>query len=243
MSENEMSSTGPSMHLQDPSSNGGPAHPSSALPAHIAFAQAAAALPSPIPPAERAIDDKILLFKRLFSAFLHLWGKVPRSMRPEKENQEPYLLVKTWFMNELGALATKKAELAKRRLEGGGSPDAEDEVPAGLTPIRTAARACRALNDVEWEMLKAQIDISMKFDPEDVLLIMDDLRDTHCVDCGEWLDEADPHNECSAHAKPAGEIMPNAVDVDGAPPDAPDLAAAPPVSSAPVPSSTTTSSL
>ena len=140
-----------------------------------------------------------------YDAFNRLWGKVPRTCRVDRENHLLMLDIRAYFD---GIIETaKRAAIVDLALAANASPNArsggltserggpapEDAEPAD--PVRQALRLLRTLSDLELEMVKAVLDLH-KFPPEDFVDIVNVIRDTHCMRCGEWLDDDDQHENC-----------------------------------------------
>lgn len=162
------------------------------------------------------------------AAFVHLWKKMPRSLRAERDNQVAMETLKGFFDAQLAAIDRKKrARVANALLAAVSSPLATPDAAPGDEDgikLHAALQFYRMLERRQWEMVKAIVDLH-KFKPEEVADIMDELRDTHCADCGLWLEDGDEHDECPAAADDV--VAESDAEAVAAEPAATDSAAAP----------------
>lgn len=133
--------------------------------------------------------------QQAYDIFNRLWQRIPRSVRLDRENHQLMLDLRTFFDGLMAA--AKRAAIVGTALAAK-SPDApvdgeEGELP---DPVRQALRVIRVLDRREWEMVKSIADLFHKFSKEDFLDIVDIARDVSCPQCGEWLDDDDPHENC-----------------------------------------------
>ena len=136
--------------------------------------------------------------KQAYDAFNRLWGKVPRTCRVDRENHQLMLEVRAYF--DVIIETAKRASIVDSALAAANAtpntesgPDADDDEPAD--PVRQALRLLRTLSGLEWQMVRAIVDLH-KFANEDFVDIVNVIRDTHCKRCGEWLDDDDEHEDC-----------------------------------------------
>ena len=136
--------------------------------------------------------------KQAYHAFNALWGKVPRHVRVDRDNHQRMLEVRAYFDGILEAAkraAIVNAALAVPNPNGASQEGVEEEPEPNATPVHLALRLLRTLGHREWEMVKAIVDLH-KFSTEDFLDVLDEIQDTHCPRCGEWLDDDDAHENC-----------------------------------------------
>lgn len=140
----------------------------------------------------------LLEVKEVYEAFMFLWNKLPRSLKPEKENHQRMVRVREHFEQQLAA-AKKRMLVAA---QGEGIPGAEieegEEAEDAGSPLHVARRILRLLTRRQWEQVKFLMDLNARFEPDEVLEIVDEIADSHCGDCGAWLDDDDAHDDCPA---------------------------------------------
>ena len=136
--------------------------------------------------------------KQAYDAFNRLWGKVPRTVRTDRENHQLMLDIRAFF--DIIIETGKRSSIVDLALAAAAKPAATGVLPedvelSDVDPVRQALRLLRMLSEREWEMVKAIVDLH-KFEADDFLDIQDILRDTHCPRCAEWLDDDDTHENC-----------------------------------------------
>lgn len=110
---------------------------------------------------------------------------VPRSARPVRKND--YLQVRR-VLERLQALVT--AEEGASIASGGEAAPSEGEVDD--SPIRGAMRFLWGLTPEEWEAVKVLMQLRSLSD--DVRLdVFDEIQIAHCMECGQEVDEDEPH--------------------------------------------------
>lgn len=139
--------------------------------------------------------------KEAYEAFQYIWNKLPRSMKPERDNHSRMTLLRDFFERQLTLLEAQKRALIAGAVLGAGTEDSTSTAPT--SSIHVALQVCRLLNRKQWEMVKSYVDLH-KFQPEDVAELMAELRDTHCADCGVWLEDDDNHEDCAMRTESAG---------------------------------------
>ena len=173
------------------------------------------------------------------NAAAYLWGKVPRSLRGEKVNRERMEVLELYFKHRLGDFeAKRRAAVALAVLaagnKGGESEESESPVIAGAlpdepplpSPFYLTLQFCRQLSARERHLVRLFLDLH-KVHKDDFLHLMDAIRETHCLDCGAWLDAQDAHDDCPMRDDEDDEEVDatadDVADVDGSGDGAPSL--------------------
>lgn len=139
--------------------------------------------------------------KQAYDTFNRLWAKVPRHVRIDRDNHQLMLVLRTFFND---AMEIEKRRVAVVETTGEAPSDHEQDDDEQTDPVRLALRLLRTLTRREWEMVKAIVDLH-KFAPEDFLDLLNTIHDVHCPRCGEWLDDDDDHDNCSAPEDVSGD--------------------------------------
>ena len=141
------------------------------------------------------------------NAFVYLWGKVPRSLRGEKPNKDRMAVLEGYFQRRLGEFEAKKRALYASALLSGGAKGealapvngAEGEEPPSA--FHLALRFCQRLPPHKRHLVRLFLDLHDGVHPDDFVGLVEEINDTHCLDCGLWLDDDDKHEDCTAPAE------------------------------------------